>query len=51
VVYWLIESLRNNMVCEVNDLKKIFGFEPISFGESISLIMENNKKETADERG
>lgn len=47
VVYWLIESLRNNMVCEANDLKKIFGFEPISFGESISLIMENNKKETA----
>ncbi len=44
VVYWLIESLRNNMVCEPNDLKKIFGFEPISFGESISLIMENNKR-------
>jgi uncharacterized protein YbjT (DUF2867 family) len=39
VVYWLIESLRNNMVCEPNDLKKIFGFEPISFEESIRKLM------------
>ncbi len=40
VVYWLIESLRNNMVCESDDLKKIFGFEPISFEESIRKVME-----------
>ncbi len=39
VVYWLIESLRNNMVCEADDLKKIFGFEPISFQESINMIL------------
>ncbi|MCE8424212.1 MAG: NAD(P)H-binding protein [Candidatus Methanoperedens sp.] len=39
VVYWLIESLRNNMVCEPNDLKKIFGFEPISFEESIRKLV------------
>jgi uncharacterized protein YbjT (DUF2867 family) len=38
VVYWLIESLRNNMVCETNDLRKIFGFEPISFKESIMIL-------------
>jgi uncharacterized protein YbjT (DUF2867 family) len=38
VVYWLMESLQNNMVCEPNDLKKIFGFEPISFTESIEKI-------------
>lgn len=38
VVYWLIESLRNNMVCEPSDLKKIFGFEPISFNESIGKL-------------
>ena len=48
VVYWLIESLRNNMVCETNDLKKIFGFEPISFGESIRLIMENDENDKND---
>ncbi|MCX9081739.1 MAG: NAD(P)H-binding protein [Candidatus Methanoperedens sp.] len=35
VVYWLIESLQNNMVCEPNDLNKIFGFEPIPFKESL----------------
>lgn len=40
VVYWLIESLRNNMVCEPNDLKKIFGFEPVSFKESIGKLKE-----------
>ncbi|HEY9207056.1 MAG TPA: NAD(P)H-binding protein [Candidatus Methanoperedens sp.] len=40
VVYWLIESLRNNMVCEVNDLRNIFGFEPLSFKESIGKIIE-----------
>lgn len=39
VVYWLIESLRNNMVCKPNDLKNIFGFEPISFKESIVKLM------------
>ncbi len=39
VVYWLIESLHNNMVCEANDLKKIFGFEPLSFNESIKRIL------------
>ncbi len=39
VVYWLIESLQNNMVCEVNDLKEIFGFEPISFKESIGKLV------------
>jgi len=36
VVYWLIESLHNNMICEPNDLNKIFGFEPIGFKESIN---------------
>ncbi len=35
VVYWLIESLQNNMVCERNDLFKIFGFEPVPFKESL----------------
>lgn len=43
VVYWLIQSLQNNMVCEPNDLKRIFGFEPISFSESIRKLEENNK--------
>ena len=42
VVYWLIESLHNNMVCEPNDLKKIFGFEPVSFSESIMKISETH---------
>ncbi len=40
VIYWLIESLHNNMVCEPNDLKIIFGFEPLSFRESIRKIVE-----------
>jgi uncharacterized protein YbjT (DUF2867 family) len=40
VVYWLIESLRNNMLCEPNELKKIFDFEPVSFEESIKKLME-----------
>lgn len=40
VVYWLIESLQNNMVCEPNDLEAIFGFEPLSFKESIRKIVE-----------
>lgn len=35
VVYWLIESLKNNMVCELNDLDRIFGFEPLTFSESL----------------
>jgi len=44
VVYWLIESLQNNMVCEPNDLKMIFGFEPLSFEESIRKIgTEDNR--------
>ena len=43
VVYWLIESLQNNMVCESSDLKEIFGFEPISFEESIRKIREDKK--------
>jgi uncharacterized protein YbjT (DUF2867 family) len=43
VVYWLIESMRNNMICEPNDLKKIFGFEPISFEESIKKISESGQ--------
>lgn len=38
VVYWLIESLHNNMICEPNDLNKIFGFEPLGFKESIRKI-------------
>lgn len=36
VVYWLIESLHNNMICEPNDLNKIFGFVPLGFKESIN---------------
>ncbi len=40
VVYWLIESLQNNMVCEESDRKTIFGFEPVSFEESIRKISE-----------
>jgi uncharacterized protein YbjT (DUF2867 family) len=39
VVYWLIESLQNNMVCEVNDLNKIFGFVPLGFKESINKVL------------
>jgi len=42
VVYLLIESLRNNMVCEANDLKNIFGFEPMSFNDSIAKLLEKN---------
>ena len=42
VVYWLIESLRNNMVCEPNDLKKIFGFEPMPFKDSIAKLLKEN---------
>jgi uncharacterized protein YbjT (DUF2867 family) len=38
VVYWLIESLQNNMVCEPNDLNKIFGFVPLGFKESIMKL-------------
>ncbi len=42
VVYWLTESLSNNMVANSNDtkeLKKIFGFEPLGFKESIEKIL------------
>ena len=42
VVYWLIESLKNNMVAEPEDLKQIFGFEPISFKESVRKIIEES---------
>jgi uncharacterized protein YbjT (DUF2867 family) len=42
VVYWLIESLKNNMVAEPEDLKQIFGFEPVSFKESVRKIIEEN---------
>jgi hypothetical protein len=42
VVYWLIESLKNNMVAEPDYLKQIFGFEPISFKESVRKIIEEN---------
>jgi uncharacterized protein YbjT (DUF2867 family) len=38
VVYWLIESLHNNMICEPNDLNKIFGFVPIGIKESFRKI-------------
>ncbi len=44
VVYWLIESLQNNMVCEQSDLKEIFGFEPLSFKESIRKVMKTNQE-------
>ncbi|MDP3057277.1 MAG: NAD(P)H-binding protein [bacterium] len=42
VVYWLTESLRNTMVANPDDaekLKKIFGFEPRGFKESIGKIL------------
>ncbi|MFH1048935.1 MAG: hypothetical protein V1732_04705, partial [Patescibacteria group bacterium] len=42
VVYWLTESLSNNMVAnpdDANKLKKIFGFEPLGFQESIGKIL------------
>ena len=42
VIYWLIESLRNNMVCQTNDLKKIFGFEPMPFKDSIAKLLKEN---------
>ncbi len=38
VVYWLIESLHNTMVCEPNDLDRIFGFEPASFRDTIKKL-------------
>jgi len=43
VVYWLIESLHNNMICETNDLNKIFGFEPIGFKESIMKLASDKQ--------
>lgn len=42
VVYWLVESLSNNMAANPGDaveLKKIFGFEPLGFKESIGKIL------------
>ncbi len=45
VVHWLMESLQNTMVCEPNDLKGIFGFEPVSFKESIRKIVESEDSE------
>lgn len=44
VVYWLIESLRNNMVCEPDDLNTIFGFEPLSFKESLKKVFLQNQQ-------
>jgi uncharacterized protein YbjT (DUF2867 family) len=43
VAYWLIESLYNNMLAEPNDLDRIFGFEPLSFNESIRKIKEGGQ--------
>jgi uncharacterized protein YbjT (DUF2867 family) len=43
VVYWLIESLHNNMICEPNDLNKIFGFEPIGFKESVTKLASDKQ--------
>jgi len=43
IVYWLIESLQNNMVCEANDLNRIFGFEPVPFRESLRRSIIQNK--------
>jgi uncharacterized protein YbjT (DUF2867 family) len=40
MVYWLIESLKNNMIVQPNNLKEIFGFEPVSFKESVRRILE-----------
>lgn len=39
IVYWLIESMLNNMVCELNDLDDIFGFEPLSFKDSLKRVI------------
>lgn len=43
VVYWLMESLKNNMLREPDDLDRIFGFEPLTFKESIEKIRELDK--------
>ncbi|MBU4339216.1 NAD(P)H-binding protein [Patescibacteria group bacterium] len=45
MVYWLTESLSNNMAAKLGDgeeLKKIFGFEPLGFRESIVKILNEN---------
>ncbi len=45
IIYWLAESLSNNMVASPNDakeLKKIFDFEPLGFKESIRKIINEN---------
>lgn len=42
LIYWLTESLSNNMVADpgnYEELKKIFGFEPLGFRESIRNIL------------
>lgn len=42
VIYWLAESLSNNMAANPADseeLNKIFGFEPLGFRESIRKIL------------
>ena len=44
VVYWLIESLYNNMLAKPNDLDRIFGFEPLSFSESIRKIKQEQEQ-------
>jgi uncharacterized protein YbjT (DUF2867 family) len=43
VVYWLIESLHNTMICELNDLNKTFGFVPLDFKESIRKLASDKK--------
>lgn len=43
VVHWLTESLLNNTIANPADseeLKKIFGFEPLGFRESIGKILD-----------
>jgi len=45
VVYWLTESLANNMIAnpkDIEELKKKFGFEPLGFKESIGKILNEN---------
>lgn len=42
IIYWLVESLANNAIANSDDgkkLKKIFGFEPLGFRESIGKIL------------
>lgn len=46
VVYWLTESLSNNMAANPADseeLKKIFGFEPLGFHDGIEKILYEDR--------